>query len=36
MMIECCNMCGKQMSVWDREQDISIRKQMGYASKHDG
>ena len=33
-----CNMCGKELDVWDLQenQDYSLHTKIGYGSKHDG
>lgn len=31
-----CNHCGKELDFFDRQEDFSIHKQIGYGSIHDG
>ena len=31
-----CNHCGKELDFFDRQEDFSIHKQIGYGSAHDG
>lgn len=31
-----CNMCGKEMDVWDTRHDFAIYDRIGYGSKYDG
>jgi len=32
----CCNMCGKELDVFDMDNDYSMAKKIGYGSVHDG
>ncbi len=32
----CCNLCGKEMDMWDLQEDFSIRSsEIGYGSRYD-
>lgn len=31
-----CNFCGKELDVWDRQEDFSINKTLGYGTIYDG
>ncbi len=34
--VKVCNMCGKELSFCDRDQNFSIHSHFGYGSEHDG
>lgn len=31
-----CNKCGKEMDIWDRQENFSINRRCGYGTKYDG
>lgn len=31
-----CNVCGKEMDIFDAQEKLTIHNHMGYGSKHDG
>lgn len=31
-----CNKCGKEMDIWDRQENFSINGICGYGTKYDG
>lgn len=31
-----CNVCGKTLDIWDLQEDFTIRRHLGYGTKHDG
>ena len=31
-----CNMCGKELDMWDEQEGFSIHKKIGYGSIYDG
>ena len=31
-----CNMCGKEFTMWDEQENRGVHDQFGYGSKHDG
>lgn len=31
-----CNMCGKELDFWDRQEGFSIHTHCGYGTKYDG
>ena len=31
-----CNMCGKELDMWDEQEDFSIYRACGYGTKFDG
>lgn len=31
-----CNMCGKELDIWDIQENFSIRGRFGYGTKYDG
>lgn len=31
-----CNLCGKEMDRWDRQEGFSIHRRCGYGTKYDG
>lgn len=31
-----CNRCGRELDLFDRQQDFTIHKRIGYGSIHDG
>ena len=36
MTIKICNKCGKQMDIFDVQEDFSIERDLGYGTSHDG
>lgn len=30
-----CNMCGKELDIWDKQEDFSIHRHLGYGTKYD-
>ena len=33
---KCCNYCGKELDIFDEQEDFVIHKNIGYGSTHDG
>jgi hypothetical protein len=33
---KCCNLCGKDLNLFDKQENFSIHKEIGYGSEHDG
>ena len=31
-----CSVCGKQLDLWDIQEDFTIHKRLGYGTKYDG
>lgn len=31
-----CNMCGRELDIWDEQEGFSIHKKLGYGTKYDG
>lgn len=31
-----CNMCGKELDIWDVQEAFSIERRLGYGTKYDG
>lgn len=31
-----CNRCGKSLDIWDRQEDFTIFKNLGYGTVYDG
>ena len=31
-----CNRCGRSLDFWDKQEDFSIIKKLGYGTKYDG
>lgn len=31
-----CNMCGKELDLWDKQEEFSIYRMCGYGTKFDG
>ena len=31
-----CNVCGKTLDMWDKQEDFSIQRSLGYGTVHDG
>lgn len=31
-----CNLCGKEMDIWDKKEEFSIHRRCGYGTKYDG
>ena len=34
--MDCCNVCGKELDLWDKQEDSTIHKNLGYGTKYDG
>lgn len=34
--IAYCNKCGKQLDIYDKQEDFSLETRVGYGSKYDG
>lgn len=34
--MDCCNVCGKELDLWDKQEDFTIHKNLGYGTKYDG
>ena len=31
-----CNKCGKRLDIWDKQEDFTIKSQLGYGTQYDG
>lgn len=36
MKKKICNMCGKEMDLFDAQENFSLRREIGYGSRYDG
>lgn len=35
-MRNICNLCGKELDMWDMQEDFRIRRKFGYGTQYDG
>lgn len=33
---QICNKCGRELDMWDRQEDFTIKKHLGYGTIYDG
>lgn len=31
-----CNKCGKELDIWDKQEEFSLHKNLGYGTAYDG
>lgn len=36
MIEQYCNKCGKKLDLWDKQENFSINRHLGYGTKYDG